>query len=72
MLDVKGDGLLFVSSLKDFLQSLDVYGEIRSLAVCNSNWFIESLEEELKQREGEGTLHHPAGFRDPVQLTDLH
>lgn len=33
LLDVKNDGLLFVSTLNDYLASIDVYGEVKKLVL---------------------------------------
>ncbi|EAR92941.2 cyclic nucleotide-binding domain protein (macronuclear) [Tetrahymena thermophila SB210] len=46
LLDVKNDGLLFVSTLNDYLQSIDVYGEIKKL-ILNPLWFFEIVQQEF-------------------------
>ncbi|KAL4490932.1 hypothetical protein ABPG72_008668 [Tetrahymena utriculariae] len=46
LLDVKNDGLLFVSTLNDYLQSIDVYGEIKKLNL-NPLWFFEIVQQEF-------------------------
>ncbi|KAL4451100.1 hypothetical protein ABPG74_021422 [Tetrahymena malaccensis] len=48
LLDVKNDGLLFVSTLNDYLQSIDVYGEIKKLNL-NPLWFFEIVQQEFQQ-----------------------
>lgn len=47
MLDVNNDGLLFVSALKDYLDSLDMYGELRKLYL-NPSWLVNEFEVEFK------------------------
>lgn len=48
LLDAKSEGLLFVSSLKDYLENIEVYGEIKKIQM-NYQWIHEEFKQELKK-----------------------